>query len=165
VTVRPTTDIARRLLAGEALTAAQCADDYGCSTALLGAVIRSLQDEQGCTFTRTPISGGRMLYQLATPAPSGAAHGKGRGVVKMAGRGPKPLKPAKPARVPARSSALPERVRVNGRAMPTTALPSLGADVQVCLLAITEDGRISVGLRTPSGTWLTSVDGFSAADT
>lgn len=162
---RPTDDIRRRLLAGEPLTTRQCASDYGCSTALLGSVVKSLRDE-GVTVGTVPLEGGHgaVIFQVVGAEQQRESWGKARGVRKLAGRGPgtserppSPLDAEPKAQPPARRST-----KRNGVAVP--ALPSLGADVSVCLLAVGDDGRISIGFRSDAGTWLTSVDGFSAND-
>lgn len=184
--VRPSHDIRRRLLAGEVLTATQVADDYDASSALLGTVIKRMRAD-GHTIVRGPHQSGE-----PSPVHVDGAHvnradwGKAEGVVKLSGDRPaRATSTRHPSartdterqrdrerkaryRAQASGSPLPERVTApapakrNGKhSLPD--LPSLGASVSVCLLAVGEDGRVSIGLRSDAGTWLTSVDGFSAA--
>lgn len=183
---RPTHDMRRRLLAGEGLTSKGCAAEYGCSDALLLAVIKALRDE-GMTVDAFRPNGKTTpaLFTVVGATRNEAEWGKGADVQKMAGRGhgtgrrkgesaddrrrrlDRERKAAKrqasPMDAPQESKALTKRPKRNGHVVPT--LPSLGANLSICLLAVAEDGRISIGLRGDEGTWLTSVDGFSAADT
>lgn len=156
--VRPTSDIRRRLLNGERLTTAGTAEDYGCSRALLGSVVATLRRE-GMKVTAEPQENGTAEY-VVTGAHASEAFGPAAGVRKMVGRGPQ-RKAA--ASAPASGVVAKRAPRRNGVAVPT--LPELGTDLSVCLLAIGEDGRVSIGFRSSAGTWLTSVDGFSASQT
>lgn len=173
---RPSADIRRRLLAGEAITAAQCAEEYGVSLSLLGTIVKALEVD-GATVVRErcdpPRRGNPHTFRVTAPEPDPALRGtwgKARGVTKLGGNGRGPNKakgakvPAKGAKVAALSTAPAAVVRraVNGHAMGTEhPVPVLGESLQVFLLALTDDGRVNVGLRDGEQTWLTTVDGFS----
>jgi len=166
----PSNDIRRRLLAGEPMTSATVAREYGVSKSLLGTVIGAMIRE-GMTFAKDVQPGPyrTYAYTVTDPAPPpGVEWGKGRGVRKLGNRGRRNdlahgAEP-KPAKAVAKSTPAPAvRATVNGKHNGTQhPVPQLGESVQVFLLALTEDGRVNVGLRDGEQTWLATVDGFSA---
>ena len=173
----PSADIRRRLLAGEPITAKQVADDYGVSLSLLGVTVKALESE-GATIVRErcdpPKRGNPHTFRVTTPAPdpdARATWGKGRGVRKLGDRGRKAEpNPAKGNGAGSNGRAVAHatpgqvvRAAVGGKRLATGhPVPVLGESLQVFLLALTDDGRVNVGLRDGEQTWLTTVDGFSA---
>lgn len=184
--IRPSDDIKRRLRAGEGLTSKQVASDYGVSSALLHAVLRELQ-LAGCTFQRDKLDGSPgnpLRFTITEPKPprgSKQSWGPADNVVKLKGRGPqrkvrsdkgKARTRRAPAAAPPANGAVVkvdpavEQLLHSRNGKGNTALdhpvPQLGESVQVFLLALDEDGKVNVGLRSSDATWLVGVDGFAA---
>lgn len=186
--ITPTADIRRRMSAGEPLRSYEVATDYGVSRSLLGVIIQSLREE-GATILKER-EGIAFRFTLTHPTPDPALQstwGKGANVSgptqgpRAAGAPPREPRAKKERtdelrakererkrrlreskRVAAHGTNGVVRAALNGHANGTDhPVPQLGESVQVFLLALNDDGRVSVGLRDSERTWLTTVDGFS----
>lgn len=175
----PSDDLRRRLLAGEPITTRQAVDDYGVSTSLVGVIVAQLERD-GATIHREREHDKRgvpAVFTVTSPKPDPALRsswGKGSDVRKLGNRGgagvARPSKGKAKAKSKRQASAAVAnaspaaivRAHVNGSPKGTDhPVPVLGENLQVFLLALTDDGRVNVGLRDGEQTWLTTVDGFA----
>lgn len=158
--MRPTADIRRRLLAGEPLTSAQIAEEYGTESSLLGNVIRELKG-QGHTVTDEPIPGlgNPKRYSVAMENPDTSAWGKSEDVVSMRANSPR-RKVKNKTKDPA-ALAAPVTAR-KSRGLPHP-VPTLGADLTVNGLTLTADGAVAVSIKNGDGQWLCEVMAYAKA--
>jgi len=153
--IRPSDDIKRRLLAGEPLTSAQTSEEYGVSKALLGSVLSKLKGE-GHTFTeqQVPGLGNPKQYRITTPTNTDI-WGKGENVVSLQAN--KKAKAAKPTPAP-KPPAAPKPRKPKPLDVP---VPTLGATLRVALLAVNDDGVVTIGINNGTQSWMAEVIGYT----
>lgn len=131
-------ELRERFLDGQVLNQQKVSIEYGCSTSVLAMVRRSLE-EQGHEFVPTDRVEGRKRFIDWQLVPSK--------------NGSKEKKVAKVADVEVEEGS----VNRNG----SLPLPVLGQVVTVSLLAVSEQGVVSIGLRDGKRTWLVQLTGQS----
>lgn len=131
-------EIRARFHAGEVLNGKQICEEYGCSSSML-AVARQKMVEDGHKFRSSErLEGNRKFvdWQLVPPKSNGSK----KAVSKVA-------------------DVEVEEGSVNRNG--SLPLPVLGQVVTVSLLAVSEQGVVSIGLRDGKRTWLVQLTGQS----
>ena len=159
--VRPSGDIKRRMLAGEPLTGAQIAEEYGIHPSTLGNVVRELKTEYGNEAVHghiIPGAGNPKRYQMVMPAGYDESQwGKGENVQSLrrkegpnAPRAPKATEPK-----PAAAAPKPKR-----KGLPHP-VPELGSSLAVNALTLTDDGVVALSIESDTGRWLVEVMAYA----
>lgn len=155
----PSHDMARRLRAGEPLTSAQTAEEYGVTQSLLGTVIRKLKDEEGLEIEGVPIGAkGQKRYRRTLTVPSDPSEwGKGPNVAPSLQAKTRAAKKAAP-----KSPAPPTPPKPRKRKGLDHPVPALGDTVEVNALTLTEDGEVGISIKGDDGMWLVRIVGYAA---
>jgi hypothetical protein len=139
-----------RFMSGDTLSSGLVQKEYGCSSGLLGLVVKQMQTE-GYKFKRVERREDGKVFADWTLTKTK----EGKNVKAEMPAGPASTWPAKDEAIGEVEAIAAEIVEPrpesrNGR----VELPRLGQQVTVSLLSVNEQGIVSIGLRDGSRTWL-----------